>query len=157
MNFHQVLDEVYIGSYPETVEDIDHLSKKLGVSAVLNLQTDEEMERLECDWRHLNGHYRKSKILVRRIPVKDLNSAELRKSLPDCVQTLNELLRKKHIVYVHSSASIGRAPSVVVTYLNWVHQYDLERAAHAVLQCCPCAPDLEAIRQASQDLLGDAA
>lgn len=157
MNLNQVLPEVFVGSFPETVEDIDHLQLKVGVTAVLNLQTEEDMKRLGCDWRKLHTHYRKSKMVVRRVPVRDFDPEDLRKTLPDCVQALNELLRKGHTVYVHCTAGLGRAPSVVITYLNWVQQLDLDKAAQLVQKCRPCSPNLDAIRMASQDLLGDAA
>jgi len=157
MNLNQVLPEVFLGSCPETVEDIDHLQQKVGVTAVLNLQTDEDMQHAGCDWRKLHTHYRRCKIVVRRVPVRDFDPEDLRKMLPDCVQALNELLRKGHTVYVHCTAGAGRAPSVVITYLNWVQQYELEKASQLVQKCRPCSPNLEAIRMASQDLLGDAA
>ena len=157
MNYNQVLPEVFVGSYPETEEDIDLLKTKLGVTAVLSLQTDEDLERLGCDWRRLQAHYRRSKILVRRVPVKDFDSEDLRKRLPDCVQALNELLRKDHTVYVHCTSGIGRSPSVAVTYLNWVQQCDLDKAVRHVMLARQCSPDLEAIRLASEDLLGDCA
>ena len=155
MDFHQVLPEVLIGAYPASIEDIDHLRQKVGVTAVLNLQTDEDIKRLGCDWRKLSAHYRQAKMLVRRVSVRDFDAEDLRRKLPDCVQALGELLRKGHTVYVHCTAGLGRSPSVVVTYLHWVQQLDLERAVRAVQQCRPCSPNLEAIRLASQDLLGE--
>ena len=157
MDFHQVLSEVLVGAYPASIEDIDHLRQKVGVTAVLNLQTDEDIKRLGCDWRTLSAHYRRSKMAVRRVSVRDFDAEDLRRKLPDCVQALGELLRKGHTVYVHCTAGLGRSPSVVVTYLHWVHQLDLDRAVKAVQQCRPCSPNLEAIRLASQDLLGECA
>lgn len=157
MNLNQVLPEVFIGSHPEAVEDLDYLQTKVGVTAVLNLQTEEDIERVGCEWRKLYAHYRRQKIVVRRVPVRDFDAEDLRKMLPDCVQALAELLRNGHTVYVHCTAGVGRSPSVVITYLNWIQQYELEKACQLVQKCHPCSPNLEAIRMASQDLLGDAA
>lgn len=157
MDYQLVLSEVFVGSCPQSTEDVDLLTKKLGVSAVLNLQTDEDIQRLGCDWRRLESHYRKSKTLLRRIPVRDFDGDDLRRQLPTCVQTLNELLRKGHIVYLHCTSGIGRSPSVLVAYLNWVQQLDLDKALQVVMQCRACSPNLDAIRLASEDLLGDAA
>ncbi len=156
MNLNQVLPKSS-SPYPETTETSITYCKKSASPAVLNLQTDEDMKRLECDWRKLHTHYRRSTIVVRRVPVRDFDAEELRKMLPDCVRALNELLRKGHTVYVHCTSGIGRSPSVVITYLNWIQQYELEKAAQVVQKCRPCSPNLEAIRMASQDLLGDAA
>lgn len=154
MDYSQVLDDIYVGSYPETTEDIDHLKQHLGVTAVLNLQTDEDLKRLECTWSKLQAHYRKSKIKLCRMPVRDFDPEDLRKHLPECVQTLGQLLRQKNTVYVHCTAGVGRSPSVVITYLNWVHQYELDEAVDYVTHCRQCTPNMEAIRQACEDVWG---
>jgi protein-tyrosine phosphatase len=156
MDHSQVLPEVYIGSCPETPEDIDQLQRKLGVTAVLSLQTDEDLERLGCDWPRLRAHYRRLHMRVRRVPVRDYDRDDLRKHLPQCVQALNELLRDHHTVYVHCTAGMGRSPAVVITYLNWVRQYELDHAVQLVTNSRPSSPDLEAIRLAGEDVWGEA-
>ena len=109
MNFSEVAPSIFVGSHPENCDDIDRLRRELGVSAVLNLQTDEDLERLECNWPQLRAHYRRSKMVVRRVPVRDYDSDDLRKHLPECVQTLHELIRDDHIVYVHCTAGLALA------------------------------------------------
>ncbi len=154
MDFNQVFPEVYVGSYPETTDDIDRLHRTLGVTAVLSLQTDDDLDRLECNWPRLRAHYRRLHIRVRRVPVRDFDREDLRKRLPECVQALNEFLRDSHTVYIHCTAGMGRAPSVVITYLNWVQQYGLEEALRHIHGCRSCSPDLEAIRLAGEDVWG---
>ena len=155
MDYSQVLPEVYVGSCPESLEDIDRLQRKLGVTAVLNLQTDEDLDRLGCDWPRLRAHYRQLHVRVRRVPIRDFDEDDLRKRLPQCVQALGELLRENHTVYVHCTAGMGRAPSVAIAYLNWVQQYELDRAVHLVANSRPCSPNLEAIRLAGEDVWGE--
>ena len=155
MDFAQVLPEVYVGSCPASLEDIDLLHRKLGVTAVLSLQTDEDLERLDCDWPRLRAHYRRLQIRVRRVPVQDFDGDDLRRQLPRCVQALGELLRDHHTVYVHCTAGVNRSPSVVITYLNWVQQYELDQAVRLVADSRPCSPDLEAIRLAGEDVWGE--
>jgi protein-tyrosine phosphatase len=139
------------------VEDIDQLATKLGVTAVLNLQSSEDFDELGCDWLSLHKHYRRLKIVVRRVPVRDFDEDDLCRQLPDCVQALNELLHKGHTVYLHCTAGLGRSASVLVTYLHWVQQLDLEKAVRVVQNCRPCSPNLDAIHRASEELLGDCA
>jgi hypothetical protein len=155
MDYAQVLPELYVGSCPESPDDIDGLQRKLGVTAVLNLQTDEDLQGRGCDWPRLRLHYRRLHIRLRRVPVKDFDEADLRKRLPQCVQALGELLRDNHTVYVHCTAGMGRSPSVVIAYLNWVQQYELDRALEVVANSRPCSPNLEAIRLAGEDLWGN--
>jgi hypothetical protein len=154
MDYDQILPEIYVGSCPASTEDIDTLRLKLGVSAVMNLQTDTDLAQLECPWRTLQSYYRRSKIELRRVPIDDFD--HLRKKLPDAVQVLNELLRADHIVYLHCTAGTERSPSVAAAYMHWIQQYELEKAVRYVVSCHRCTPDVEAIRLASEDLLQDA-
>ncbi len=155
MDYTQVLDDIYVGSCPTSREEIDLLKTHLGVTAVLNLQTDDDLQRTNCDWPHLEAYYRRLKIKVVRFPVRDLDPDDLRKNLPGCVQALGQLLREQHTVYVHCTAGMGRSPSVVVTYMNWVQQCELEEAVEFVTTCRRCSPNVEAIRMAGEDLWGD--
>jgi len=155
MDYTQVLDEVYVGSCPETHEEIGALKHHLGVTAVLNLQTDDDMERLGCDWPNLAAQYRREKIKVCRVPVRDFDADDLRKNLPKCVQVLGQLLRDEHTVYLHCTAGLGRSPSVVVAYMSWVQQCELDDAVQYVTRCRPSSPNVEAIRLAGEDLWGD--
>lgn len=157
MNLDQVLPQAFVGSCPECTEDIDCLQREFSISAVLNLQTDEDFQYLNLDWDTLEEHYHESAIRLRRVPVRDFDPVDLRRNLPQCVRTLNELLENDGIVYVHCNMGLGRSPSVVITYLHWVHQWDLERAAEHVTRCRPCSPNLDAIRLASEDLARDRA
>ena len=154
MDYSEILPELYLGSCLEHPEDIEHLQRKLGVTAVLSLQTDEDLDELGCDWPRLRADYRRLHIRVRRVPVRDLDHEDLRKQLPRCVQALNELMREGHTVYVHCTGGMGRSPSVVIAYLHWVQQCELDQAVRRVTNSRPCSPDLEAIRLAGEDMWG---
>jgi protein-tyrosine phosphatase len=151
MDCDQVLSQIVIGSYPETTADIDRLRQDLGVTAVLNVQSEEDDEYLSIPWSVLESHYRLSGIEVRRVPVIDFDQADLRRNLPECVAALRELIDDGHTVYVHCTAGIGRSPSVVIAYLHWVENLDLEEAARQVQSRRRCSPDLQAIRLAGGD------
>lgn len=43
MNYTYILPELIVGSVPQTTDDINHLSEKVGITAILNLQH-------QCDW-----------------------------------------------------------------------------------------------------------
>jgi protein-tyrosine phosphatase len=149
MRFDAVLPEVLVGSYPETVADIESLWEEQLVTAVLNLQTDEDLERLECDWPCLEQTYRRLAIELHRRPVRDFDSDDLGRRLPDCVETLRNLLDLGHVVYVHCTAGLGRSANVVIAYLHWVQGLPLEEAIRKVTEPHPCLPNAEAIRAAS--------
>ncbi|OHB81218.1 MAG: hypothetical protein A2V98_00520 [Planctomycetes bacterium RBG_16_64_12] len=152
MNADQVLPQVVVGSYPESTEDIDRLKRDFEITAVLNLHTEEDLDDLNVAWGVLEDHYRRSAIELRRVPVRDFDRDDLRKNLPECIRSLGELIGEGHTVYVHCTAGMGRSPSVVVAYLHWVEQWDLDEAAAHMHRCRPCSPDIEAIRLAGDDV-----
>ena len=49
---------------------------------------------------------------------------------------------------------IGRSPTVVIAYLHWVENRDLEQAAGHVQSRRRCSPDLQAIRAAGEGFAG---
>lgn len=154
MDCDQVLPRIVIGSYPESTADIDRLKQDFGVTAVLNVQSDEDDDYLNIPWPVLESHYRLSGIEVRRVPVTDFDQADLRMHLPECVGTLRELIEDGRIVYVHCTAGMGRSPTVVIAYLHWVENWDLLEAAGHVESCRRCSPDLQAIRLAGDEFAG---
>ena len=86
--------------------------------------------------------------------VTDFDQADLRRHLPECVGGLRELIEDGRTVYVHCTAGIGRSPTVVIAYLHWVENWDLEEAAKHVESRRHCSPDLQAIRLAGDDFAG---
>jgi len=151
MNLDQVFPQIFCGSYPETTGDIDRLRQDFGITAVLNLHSDEDVRDLNVPWAALEDHYRRSGIELRRVRVRDFDRDDLQRHLPECVRVLRELIDGGHTVYVHCTAGIGRSPSVVVAYLHWVEHQDLGDAFDHVNSCRPCSPDVQAIRLASRD------
>ncbi|HUT95835.1 MAG TPA: dual specificity protein phosphatase family protein [Thermoguttaceae bacterium] len=151
MNLDQVFPQVFVGTYPETTADVDRLRQDFGVTAVLNLHTDEDIDDQNVPWAALEEHYRRSGIELRRVPVRDFDQDDLRRNLPECVRVLRELIEGGHTVYVHCTAGMGRSPSVVVAYLHWVERRDLGEAFDHMNSCRPCSPDVAAIRLAGDD------
>ncbi|RMG45621.1 MAG: hypothetical protein D6723_18220 [Acidobacteria bacterium] len=152
IDYDQIFPELLIGSYPQDEEDVKRL-RESGVTAVLNLQTDEDFDYLGVDWPALEAAYWKYGIQLRRVPIIDHDPIDLREKLPQAVRTLSQLLAADHTVYVHCTAGVGRSPAVVIAYLHWCRGWDLDRAVTSVKQHRPCSPSLEAIRGATEDLL----
>ena len=151
MDLDQTSPRLFVGSCPRTNEDVDRLNHEVGITAVLNVQVEEDFVYWKIDWNLLVTHYRKLNIAVRRVPVPDFCPAALRRSLPECVEALDELLHEGHTVYVHCSAGINRSPSTVIAYLHWIERWDLDEAVAHVTKCRSCKPYVEAIRLATED------
>jgi len=151
MDVSQILPNLFVGSFPENPEDIDGLRQEFGITAVLNVQTDEDMAHHGIIWHRLELHYRSVGIDVRRVPVRDFDPDDLRRKLPMCVELLDELLDLGHVVYLHCNMAVNRSPSIVIAYLHWVQGWTLEKATAHVMKCRSCDPYVEAIRLAGED------
>ena len=151
MDVSRVLRQLYVGSCPISVEDIDHLKADYRITAVLNLQTDEDFDRCHLDWNSLEARYHELGIEVRRIPLSDFIRPDWRSKLSECVAALDELLRAGHIVHIHCNLGTVRSPTVVLAYLVQGRGWDLEDAIECVTRCCSCSPAIHAIVSAGAD------
>jgi hypothetical protein len=50
MDYSPILSKLFIGSHPQAVDDIERLRQESAVTAVLNLQTDEDMRAVNLNW-----------------------------------------------------------------------------------------------------------
>jgi hypothetical protein len=151
MEVDRVLPNLLVGSCPAGKEDIERLKRQFGVTAVLNVQTDEDFAHWGIDFAGLEAWYGACGVKIRRLPVRDFDPDELRWKLPECVELLDQLLRQGHTVYLHCSAGVNRSPSVAIAYLCWIGGWTFEAATGHVMACRPCDPYLESIRLASED------
>ncbi len=150
MDFHRLRHNLLVGSIPETARDVD-LLKEQGVTAVLSLQTDEDLSRKCPQWPEIENRYGQLGLELHRVPVRDFDPASLRQKLPEAVRTLARLLQQGHTVYLHCTAGAGRSPSTAIAYLHWVEGLPLEQAVEEVRSRRPCSPDVETIRQTTAD------
>ena len=149
MDISEILPKLFVGSLPGDAKAIERLRHDFGITAVLGVQTDDDMDYRGVDWPQLEARYRAEAIEVRRVPVRDFDRNDLREKLPECVAALDELLEAGHTVYVHCNMGVNRSPTIAVAYLHWVLDWDLDKAVQHVTSCRGCEPYVEAIRQAS--------
>jgi len=150
MNYNEVHPNIVVGSHPKSKEDIDTL-KADGISAILNLQTDDDFRDLDVDWTSLDARYWALGIGVRRVPIRDFDDSDLRDKLPQAVEALDELVKGRQRVYVHCSGGVNRSPTTIIAYLHWIEGWSLQDAAEHVQSHHACDPVMEAIRGATWD------
>jgi protein-tyrosine phosphatase len=153
MDYDGIFPKLWVGSHPRNPEEIDRLVREARISAILSLLTDEDLGRLGVDWPELQAQCGRRRVELRRLPVIDGDTADLRERLVDCVCVLDGLLAAGRTVYLHCAAGIERSPSVAIAYLRWCMGYDLDEAAAYVNSCRGCSPDIETIELATRDLL----
>lgn len=150
LTYAQILPRLFIGSHPRTIDDIERLRREAGITAVLNIHTDDDMRAVNLDFPPLEAHYDTCPIVLRRAPMIE-EQVELRAKLYRCIQTLSQLLAEGHTVYLHCTAGIGRAPTVAIGYLHTCLGWKLDEAVEHVKQARQCAPHVEALRLAIAD------
>lgn len=150
MDYAQVTSRLHVGSHPQSIGDIAVLEKILAVTAILNLQTDEDMAAVSLNWQPLESYYRTSAVSLCRMPMKE-EQVVLREKLLPCVDRLDNLLAAGHIVYLHCTAGIGRSPTVAIGYLHRCLGWEMDAAVRYVKQVRQCSPHLDALRLAISD------
>jgi protein-tyrosine phosphatase len=145
MNLGRVLRQLFVGSCPASTEDIDHLKVECRITAILNLQTDNDCDYCDVDWNRLEARCHELGIEVRRIPVRDFDGTDLRRKLSQCVVALDELLRAGHTVYTHCNNGAVRSSTVVIAFLVWRRGWNRDDAIEYVTRCYPCSPNIEVI------------
>jgi len=106
-----------VGAYPESPEVLDVLRNEMGITGVLNLQSDKDMYRRAIHWNGMWKAYVGKGMEIVRVPIIDLKPADLAKHLESAVQALEKLLSRHEKVYVHCNVGINRSPTVVIAYL----------------------------------------
>ena len=150
MDCDQILPKLYVGSCPTSPEEVAALQKH-DVSAVLNLQSNDDFESHDIDWATLQARYSSLGIETRRVPITDFDDGDLWDKLPVAVCVLTELLKREHTVFIHCNAGVNRSPSTVICYLHWAESWHLDEAVRHVQRCHPCSPVMEVIRMATGD------
>jgi protein-tyrosine phosphatase len=151
MDYAQILSGLFVGSHPRAIGDVERLRRESAITAVLNLQTDEDMRSVNLNWQPLATHYLASGINLLRLPMKE-EQIELREKLPECVRTLSALIAGGRTVYLHCTEGIGRSPTVAIGYLHWSLGWEFDAAVTHVKQARQCSPHLEALRLALWNL-----
>ncbi len=101
---------------------------KVGVTAVLNVQTDLDILHRQINWTNIQKTYKKLNIELIRQPIRDFDKDDLIQKLKGASDLLEKLISKKKVVYVHCTAGMSRAAATVIAYLVFYDSYSVEEA-----------------------------
>ena len=147
LNYDEILPELIVGCCPDSYQDVLEI-KAVGATALLSLQTDEDLAERGLSWSDIEDWCRAAGIVARREPVRDFDPDHLTERLPDCARTLDELIGSGHRVYLHCTAGVNRSPSVAIAWLVWKRGKTLEEAYAFVTRRRYSEPNLHTIRAA---------
>jgi len=145
MDCDRVTPNLFVGSCPLDSKEVEEL-RSLGVTAILSLQTEQDTGERGIEWEEKTALV--AKLTFRSVPVRDFDTTDLWRKLPECVIALDRMLKAGHTVYLHCTAGTGRSPTVAAAYLHWCSAWPLDRALSYVREARDCSPNAEAIRRA---------
>lgn len=140
MSCDEVAPGIWVGSYPQSPEDIHHLAKDLGVTGLVCLQDDYDMGSLGLNWDILTRAYASVGIDARREPVRDFSPDDLLRTLPRCVAAIHDLRSQGKTVYVHCTVGLNRSPTAVIAYLHAHEGLSVDEARERVQSRRQCYP-----------------
>lgn len=152
INFDLVEPGVYIGSAPQSSVDVARL-KQMNITAVICLQSDDDLKARKIDWPKLEASYQHNDISVKRFPINDFDELDLGKKVVEPIVELNALLNAKQKIYVHCNAGVCRASSVVLGYLCHYQGMSIEAGLGQIRIARPIAnPFKSAVEKALVEL-----
>ncbi|CAN6542092.1 unnamed protein product [Malus baccata var. baccata] len=154
MNYDFIRPDLIVGSCLQTPKDVDKL-RSIGVKTIFCLQKDSDLEYFSVDIGDIREYANTfDDIEHLRAEIRDFDSYDLRLRLPVVVSKLYKAInRNGGVTYVHCTAGLGRAPAAALAYMFWVQGYKLTDAVNLLLSKRACFPKLDAIKNATADIL----
>ncbi|MGA8184304.1 MAG: dual specificity protein phosphatase family protein [Terriglobia bacterium] len=149
IDYNRIQPRLLVGTFLESSHEVEMLRNREGVTAVINLQTDEDLRMDRFFAEPLEKLYDGSGVKLCRVPIRDFDESHLRERLPECVAALARLLEEGHTVYLHCTAGVNRSPTVAIAYLHWCIGWKLDSAVKHVEACRSCSPKVDAVRRAN--------
>ncbi|XP_078155662.1 dual specificity protein phosphatase (DsPTP1) family protein isoform X2 [Carex rostrata] len=154
MNYNFIRPDLIVGSCLQTPADVDKL-RNIGVKTIFCLQQNPDLEYFGVDIAAIQEYALKCGDIEHcRAEIRDFDAFDLRLRLPAVVSILHTLIKRNGgVTYIHCTAGMGRAPAVALAYMFWILNYRLNEAYHLILSKRACFPKLEAIKNATADML----
>ncbi len=147
LNYDEIVPGLIVGACPDDLGDVFEI-KGAGATALLSLQTDEDLAARGYEWTEVEAWCRRAGIVAVREPVRDFDPEHLSERIPDCARTLDRLLAEGHTVYLHCTAGMQRSPSVAIAWLVWKRGMPFEQAYALVTRRRYSEPNRESIQAA---------
>jgi protein-tyrosine phosphatase len=135
----EISPTLLIGEYLRP-EDIAWLKAKFAVSAIQNLQDDEDLALNGLRERDLAEAARESGIKIVRTPIQDGSADAMAERLGDALTVLHKLIGAGERVYLHCNAGLNRAPTLAIAYLRAYGAMSLDEACAHVKARRACGP-----------------
>jgi atypical dual specificity phosphatase len=134
-----ITDLLLVGEYPR-ISDIEWLKDEFRITAIQNLQDDEDLRINGIDLIGLREACHRHQIKLVRTPIRDGSSDDMAARLHDTLQSLQGLLAESERVYLHCNAGLNRAPTLAIAWLRASGGMSLNEAVAHVKKRRACGP-----------------
>ena len=134
-----ISEELLVGEYPGNA-DIGWLKDTYGITAVHNLQDDDDLRMNGLDNGQLSAEYTAHGIDYVRTPIQDGSADAMAERLADTLGALAGLIGAGERVYLHCNAGLNRAPTLAIAYLRAHGEMSLDEACAHVKARRTCGP-----------------
>ncbi|HJU27534.1 MAG TPA: dual specificity protein phosphatase family protein [Candidatus Binataceae bacterium] len=135
----EITDYLLVGEYPRE-GDIGWLANEYRVTAIHNLQDDEDLRINGIDAAALRAECARHGITLVRTPIQDGSSDDMAARLEAALGDLEALIGKRERVYLHCNAGLNRAPTLAIAYLRANCGMSLNEAMAHVKRQRACGP-----------------
>ncbi|MGH7913804.1 MAG: dual specificity protein phosphatase family protein [Candidatus Binataceae bacterium] len=135
----EISSNLLIGEFPRP-DDIAWLKSKFDVTAIHNLQDDEDLALNGLVERELAEACRESGIKFVRTQIQDGSADAMAERLGDTLDVLDSLISSGERVYLHCNAGLNRAPTLAIAYLRAHDGMSLDEACAYVKGLRTCGP-----------------
>lgn len=146
ISVRRVLSQLFVGSCPRQKEHIDYLKSSLGVTVVVNFQTEEDCKRncvagigMEEDAHAVSRLYASLGMEYIWLPTFDMSTDGRAQMLPQASFLFLSLLRRGHVIYSHCNAGVGRSVAAACGCLHFGLGLSARQMQHVVAASRPVA------------------
>jgi protein-tyrosine phosphatase len=145
-------DKLWIGTFVRP-EDVPIL-QRMGVTTVLNLQSDKDLEVYNIPIKKLLKAYDQAEIELRRVATPDFDQNAMTANLDRIVAELDEALVPRWAkAYLHCTAGVNRSPTVAAAFLIRAKGFSAQEAYDFVTGRRHCSPYLAVLEKYQASLL----
>jgi protein-tyrosine phosphatase len=135
----EITESLLVGEYPR-LSDIGWLKSEHRVSAIHNLQDDEDLRINAIDIVELRETCKHYGIKLVRTPICDGSADDMGARLVDALHDLEDLVDNRERVYLHCNAGLNRAPTLAIAWLRANAGMSLDEAMAHVKKRRACGP-----------------
>jgi protein-tyrosine phosphatase len=136
---NEITAHLLIGEYIEP-GDVAWLKRTHRITAVHNLQDDDDLRGKGIDLAKLKREYQNWGIKMVRTPIQDGSADAMSERLKVALADLRALIAGGHRVYLHCNAGLNRAPTLAIGYLRGFGGMSLDEAVAHVKKRRACGP-----------------